>query len=133
LRRNSPPQAEGQKRPKKPCSAWTNRRLKTRYFQGFPHCAKVFRDRLYPHPRKPLSNCLQITIERRSNMTTTYTSYEQLPLALNADDVAAVLGVSRANAYTIMHSKGFPTIVIGKRMIVPKDKLLAWMEEQLSA
>ena len=66
-------------------------------------------------------------------MTTTYTSYEQLPLALNADDVAAVLGDSRANAYTIMHSKGFPTIVIGKRMIVPKDKLLAWMEEQLSA
>ena len=63
----------------------------------------------------------------------TYTSYEQLPLALNADDMAAVLGVSRANAYTIMHSKGFPTIVIGKRMIVPKDKLLAWMEEQLSA
>ena len=66
-------------------------------------------------------------------MTTIYTSYEQLPLALNADDVAAVLGVSRANAYTIMHSKDFPTIVIGKRMIVPKDKLLAWMEEQLSA
>lgn len=62
-----------------------------------------------------------------------HTSYEQLPLALNADGTAAVLGVSRANTYTIMHSKDFPTIVIGKRMIVPKDKLLAWMEEQLSA
>ena len=66
-------------------------------------------------------------------MTTTYTSYEQLPLALNADDVAAVLGVSRANAYTIMHSKGFPTIVIGKRMIVPRDKFIEWMDLQISA
>ena len=66
-------------------------------------------------------------------MATTYTSYDQLPLALNADDVAAVLGISRANAYTLMHSKDFPTIQIGKRMVVPKDKLLAWMEKQLAA
>ena len=63
-------------------------------------------------------------------MATTYTSYDQLPLALNADDVAAVLGISRANAYTLMHSKGFPTIKIGKRMVVPKDKLVKWMEAQ---
>ena len=66
-------------------------------------------------------------------MTTTYTSYDQLPLALCADDVAAVLGISRANAYTLMHAKDFPTITIGKRMIVPKDKLLAWMDERMSA
>ena len=46
-------------------------------------------------------------------MTTTYTSYDQLPLALCADDVAAVLGISRANAYTLMRAKGFPTIFIG--------------------
>ena len=40
---------------------------------------------------------------------------------------------SSANAYTLMHSKDFPTITIGKRMIVPKDKLLAWMDERMSA
>ena len=71
--------------------------------------------------------------QKGDTMTTTYTSYDQLPLALCADDVAAVLGISRANAYTLMHSKDFPTITIGKRMIVPKDKLLAWMEERMSA
>ena len=64
-------------------------------------------------------------------MTKTYTSLEQLPLALSAEDVAQVLGISRANAYTLMHSKGFPTLKIGKRMTVPKDKLIAWMEKQL--
>ena len=63
----------------------------------------------------------------------TYTSLEQLPLALSAEDVAQVLGISRANAYTLMHSKGFPTIKIGKRMIVPKDKLIEWIDKQMTA
>ena len=59
-----------------------------------------------------------------------YTSLEQLPVTLCANQVAQVLGISRANAYVLMHSKGFPTIRIGKRMIVPKDKFLKWMEMQ---
>ena len=62
-------------------------------------------------------------------MTKTYTSLDQLPLALSAEDVARVLGISRANAYVLMHSKGFPTLKIGKRMTVPKDKLIEWMEK----
>ena len=63
----------------------------------------------------------------------TYTSLEQLPLALSAEDVAQVLGISRANAYTLMHSKGFQTIKIGKRMTVPKDKLIDWIDKQMTA
>ena len=66
-------------------------------------------------------------------METTYTSYTQLPLSLNATDIAAVLGISRANAYTLMRAKGFPTIFIGKRMIVPRDKFIEWMDLQISA
>ena len=64
-------------------------------------------------------------------MTTTYTSYDQLPLALCADDVAAVLGISRAGAYNLMRSEGFPTLFIGKRMVVPKDRLMDWMNTQV--
>ena len=66
-------------------------------------------------------------------METTYTSYNQLPLSLNANDIAAVLGISRANAYTLMRAKGFPTIFIGKRMIVPRDKFIELMDLQISA
>ena len=61
----------------------------------------------------------------------TYTSLEQLPLALSADDVAQVLGISRANAYELMHSEGFPTLKIGKRMTVPKDKLIEWIQTRI--
>jgi hypothetical protein len=29
-----------------------------------------------------------------------------------------------------MHSEGFPLIRIGKRMIVPRDKFLEWVDNQ---
>ena len=64
-------------------------------------------------------------------MNTTFTNYDQLPLALCAEEVAQVLGISRAGAYTLMHSKGFPVLKVGKRLVVPKDKLLAWVEQQV--
>ena len=66
-------------------------------------------------------------------MNSTFTNYDQLPLALNADEVAQVLGISRANAYNLMHSKGFPVLQVGKRLVVPKDKLLDWIEEQIAS
>ena len=58
-------------------------------------------------------------------------SYDQLPVALNANQVAAVLGISRAGAYNLMRSEGFPTLFIGKRMVVPKDRLMDWMNTQI--
>ena len=62
-------------------------------------------------------------------MKSEYTNFDQLPLSLNADQVAEVLGISRANAYQLMHSYGFPTLQIGKRMVVPKDKLVQWIDK----
>jgi len=59
-----------------------------------------------------------------------YTNYEQLPLTLNARDVAAVLGISKANAYFLFHAEGFPSIRIGKRLMVCKDKFLMWLDGQ---
>ena len=59
------------------------------------------------------------------------TDPSQLPMALNAKQVAAVLGISRAGAYNLMRSEGFPTLFIGKRMVVPKDRLMDWMNTQI--
>lgn len=66
-------------------------------------------------------------------MNTVFTNYDQLPLSLNADQVAQVLGISRAGAYKLMNSKGFPVLKVGKRLVVPKDKLLAWVEQQVAS
>lgn len=65
-------------------------------------------------------------------MDTVFTSYDQLPLALSAEQVAQALNISRANAYVLMRKKGFPTLFIGKRMTVPKDLFLKWVQEQIA-
>lgn len=58
----------------------------------------------------------------------TYTSYDDLPLMLSVAEVAAVLGISRAGAYELARSSGFPALKIGSRIVVPKDKFLAWID-----
>ncbi|MBR1841957.1 MAG: helix-turn-helix domain-containing protein [Oscillospiraceae bacterium] len=55
---------------------------------------------------------------------------ENLPYMLNAEEVADILGIARNSAYNLMHSEGFPTIHIGRRMVVPKEKLFQWIENQ---
>ncbi len=62
--------------------------------------------------------------------STKFKNYEDLPLTLTAPEVGEVLGISRASAYELVRSKGFPSIRIGTRIIVPKDKLIAWINEQ---
>ena len=58
----------------------------------------------------------------------TYKGFDELPLMLNVVQVAAVLGISRAGAYELVHSEGFPTLKIGSRIVVPKDKLREWVD-----
>lgn len=60
-----------------------------------------------------------------------YKSYDDLPLFLNAKMVAQVLGVSISTAYELLHETSFPTLRVGSRMVVPKEKFIQWAEEQL--
>ena len=57
------------------------------------------------------------------------TTFENLPNVLSAEQLAQTLGISRAGAYQLLHSEGFPTLRIGKRMLVPRDKLAEWIEK----
>ena len=58
----------------------------------------------------------------------TYKNYDELPLMLNVAQVAAVLGISRAGAYELVHGEEFPALKIGSRIVVPKDKLREWID-----
>ncbi len=63
---------------------------------------------------------------------TTYKNYDELPLMLSVPEVAAVLGISRAGAYELARSDGFPALKIGSRIVVPKEKLIDWIDCQSS-
>ena len=59
-----------------------------------------------------------------------FKSYEDLPLTLSAPEVAEVLGISRAAAYALVRSRDFPSLQVGTRILVPKDKFIAWIDAQ---
>ncbi len=58
-------------------------------------------------------------------------SYDELPLFLNAATAAKLLGVSISSMYELMHEKGFPVLRIGSRLVIPKEKLQAWVEQRI--
>lgn len=47
-------------------------------------------------------------------MKNIYTSWEQVPLYLTIDELALLMGISRAGAYSLAHSEGFPLTRWGK-------------------
>ena len=60
----------------------------------------------------------------------TFKSYEDLPLMLSVPEMATALGISRAGAYELALSEGFPALRIGTRIVIPKDKLQEWVDKQ---
>ena len=58
-----------------------------------------------------------------------YKAYDDLPLFLNANLVAQVLGVSPSSGYELMHEPGFPVLRVGSRMVVPKEQFIRWVTE----
>ena len=58
-----------------------------------------------------------------------FKDYSKLPLFLNAELVAKVLGVSPSSSYELMHEPNFPILKIGNRMVVPKEKFIQWVEQ----
>ena len=61
-----------------------------------------------------------------------YKSYNDLPLFINSEMVAQVLGVSPSSAYELMHEPDFPVLRIGSRMVVPKEQFIQWVTEHIS-
>ena len=57
-------------------------------------------------------------------------SYDELPIMMNVEMVKNVLGISLTSAYELMREKDFPSMKVGSRIIVPKDKFREWAEKK---
>lgn len=58
-----------------------------------------------------------------------YKNYEDLPGVLSVKELKDYLGISRAGAYQLLHREDFPTLHVASSLLVAKDKLLIWMEQ----
>lgn len=57
------------------------------------------------------------------------TNWDNLPLTLTPADVAKVLGVGENNAYSLFHSKNFPSVRVGRRLLVGREAFRNWLEK----
>lgn len=46
-------------------------------------------------------------------------------------DIQEILGVGRATTYRLVRSKGFPSITIGKQILIDKEAFVDWQRNQL--
>ena len=49
------------------------------------------------------------------------------------NNAISVLGISRAGAYELVRSDGFPALRIGSRIVVPKEKFIDWINANTGA
>ena len=62
---------------------------------------------------------------------TVYKTFDELPMFLNVATVDKLFGISQSSGYELMHEKEFPSIKIGSRILVPRDKLKEWVENKM--
>jgi len=51
-------------------------------------------------------------------------------LTLTVEEAAQMLGISRIKGYELAHSEGFPAMRLGRKLLIPRDRFLAWIDEQ---
>ena len=51
-------------------------------------------------------------------------------LTLSVAEAAKIVGISDRNMYDLVKTEGFPTIQIGKRLLVSRPGLERWLEAQ---
>lgn len=47
------------------------------------------------------------------------------------EDIERMFHIGRNKAYALMKSDGFPTIRIGRKIVIPKLQLEQWVEENM--
>lgn len=50
---------------------------------------------------------------------------------LTVSEIAVHLRISKKQAYRIVESKGFPSVRIGRRILIPEEKYKAWIDHHI--
>ena len=51
-------------------------------------------------------------------------------LTITVDEVAAELGICRPVAYELVHRDDFPVVHVGRRLVIPREAFVRWLEAQ---
>ena len=60
-----------------------------------------------------------------------FNTLNQRPEMLSANDLLEIFPISRSGIYDLLREPGFPCIHLGRRIIVPRDALIDWLEKRM--
>jgi len=52
------------------------------------------------------------------------------PMTLSLKQLEQVMGISHNTALKLAHTPGFPSFYVGKRLMINREMLQAWMDQQ---
>ena len=62
-----------------------------------------------------------------------WNDYDALPLILDVTDIQGIMGISRASAYELVHTPGFPVVHSGRLIKISKKAfLIGWTAAAIS-
>ncbi len=59
---------------------------------------------------------------------TKWNDYDSLPLILDVTDIQHIMGISRASAYELVHTPGFPAVRSGRLIKISKKAFFNWLD-----
>ena len=51
-------------------------------------------------------------------------------MTMTVEELRAAMGIGRRQAYDLVNRSDFPVIRLGKRILIPRDAFLKWLEAQ---
>ena len=55
----------------------------------------------------------------------------EMGAAVNVEELAQVLKISKTKAYELVKREGFPAVKLGKRILVPTEALVQWLNANI--
>ena len=60
-----------------------------------------------------------------------FTSIKDKPETLTANDLMEIFPLSRSGVYELLRDPDFPKLHLGRRIIIPRDTLIDWLNNRL--
>ena len=63
-----------------------------------------------------------------------FTNFEEMPVTLSVEQAADVLSISPVSLYKLIRKDStFPAMKLGRRIVIPKEKLKKWIDTKVNS
>ena len=63
-----------------------------------------------------------------------FTSFEEMPVTLSVEQAAEVLSIAPVSLYKLIKKDStFPAMKLGRRIVIPKEKLKKWIDQKVNS